>query len=331
MKKRHKLLDVISRYKTVDLSILPTSISKMENLSRLLGKNLYCKRDDLSGFAFGGNKTRKLDYLMKDAADTGADCIVTFGSNQSNWCRMASAAASYLGMEMFLLLDGREPDKASGNLILDKLVDARIEYLDSSDPDEIIAKAQLKVSQLRSSGRNPYYLPVGGSTPIGTLGYMNAFLEILNYSSESGIRFDSIFLATGSAGTQAGLVCAKLIEGWEGNIIGVSVGREKAGQELIVKELVKETLDMCDFSYDNNQLDRIVKVDDNYYGEAYRVNTEQAGEAIKLFARYEGIFLDEVYTGKAASALLDYARKGKIADNEEVLFIHTGGSVQLFE
>lgn len=326
-----KLQNIINRYENIALSVLPTRINKMENLSNQLGKNLYCKRDDLSGFAFGGNKTRKLDYLMKDASNRGADCIVTFGSNQSNWCRMASAAASYLGMEMFLLLDGTEPDTPSANLILDKLVNARIEYMDCHDPDEIIARAQLKVRQLRSSGRNPYYLPLGGSTPIGTLGYMNAFIEILNYSSETGTEFDSIFLATGSAGTQAGLVCAKLIEGWEGNIIGVSVGREKASQELMVKELVKETLDMCDFSFDNNQLDRIVNVDDNYYGEAYRVNTVEAGEAIKMFARHEGIFLDEVYTGKAASALLDYARKGKITDNQEVLFIHTGGNVQLFE
>jgi D-cysteine desulfhydrase/L-cysteate sulfo-lyase len=325
------LQGVIGRYESFNFSVLPTIIYRLDNLSDKLGKNLYCKRDDLTGFAFGGNKTRKLDYLMKDAIDHGADCIVTFGSNQSNWCRMAAAAASYLGLEMFLLLDGPEPGRPSANLILNNLVNARIEYLDCQDHDEIISRAQLKVSQLENSGRKPYFLPVGGSTAIGTLGYINAFREILDYSSEKGIVFDTIFLATGSAGTQAGLVCAKIIEGWKGNIIGVSVGREKVAQELMVKDLVRETLNMCKFSFDEDQLGKAVFVDDDYYGEGYRINTGEAGEAIKMFAQYEGIFLDEVYTGKAASALIDYARKGILRDNQEVLFIHSGGSVQLFE
>ena len=288
---KSKLPDLISRYDHIGLSILPTSIYKMEKLSKLLGVNLYCKRDDLTGFAFGGNKTRKLDYLMKDAIDRGADCIVTYGSNQSNWCRMASAAASYLGLDIYLLLDGPEPEMPSGNLILDNLVDARIEYLDCSDPDEIGSIAKSKVSELKKAGRKPYYLPVGGS----------------------------------------GLVCGKLIESWEGDIIGVSVGRERLEQELMVKDLVEETFRMCGLIVDEIQVEKAVLVDEDYFGAGYRQNTDEASEAIKMFARHEGIFLDDVYTGKAASAMIDYARKGKFSENQNVLFIHTGGNVQLFE
>lgn len=328
---KSKLPDLISRYDHIGLSILPTSIYKMEKLSKLLGVNLYCKRDDLTGFAFGGNKTRKLDYLMKDAIDRGADCIVTYGSNQSNWCRMASAAASYLGLDIYLLLDGPEPEMPSGNLILDNLVDARIEYLDCSDPDEVGSIAKSKVSELKKAGRKPYYLPVGGSTPLGSLGYMRAFNEIINYSSETGIEFDIILLPSGSAGTQAGLVCGKLIESWEGDIIGVSVGRERLEQELIVKDLVEETFRMCGLIVDEIQVEKAVLVDEDYFGAGYRQNTDEASEAIKMFARHEGIFLDDVYTGKAASAMIDYARKGKFSENQNVLFIHTGGNVQLFE
>lgn len=331
MNKLSKLEQVIDSYGSIKLSILPTSIHKMKSLSDQLGVRLYCKRDDLTGFAFGGNKTRKLDYLMNDAVHQGADCIVTFGSNQSNWCRMASAAASSLGMDVYLVLDGEEPSMPSGNLILDKLVGASIEYINSTDPDIAISKSLLMVDELKKAGRKPYFLPVGGSVPLGSLGYIEAFSEIIDYSSESGIEFDRIFVASGSAGTQAGLICGKLLAGWRGEIIGVSVGRDKAEQEEMVFKLAEETFEMLDIAIDSDSLRDSVIVDDNYYGEGYRQNTPEAGEAIRMFARHEGIFLDEVYTGKAASALITYSQKGKLPDNQNVLFIHTGGGIQLFE
>jgi L-cysteate sulfo-lyase len=330
MNAKSKLADIIKNYDSVDLSILPTTLYRMDRLSELLGASLYCKRDDLSGFAFGGNKTRKLDYLMQDAINVDADCIVTFGSNQSNWCRMASAAATALGMDAYLLLDGKEPEIPTANLVLDQLVGANIEYLDCSDPDDIVEKVLNKVEELKKEGKRPYYLPVGGSTPVGTIGYIKAFHEILQYSADNGIEFDKIFVASGSSGTQAGLVCGSILAKWSGEIIGISVGRGKDEQENMIISLVKETFDMLGIDKTGRVEDK-VSVDENYYGEGYRINTSAAGKAIKMFARHEGIILDEVYTGKAAAALLDYADRGELSDNQKILFIHTGGSVQLFE
>ena len=272
---------------------------------------------------------KQLDYLMQDAFDQNADSIVTFGSNQSNWCRMTSAAGSASEMEVHLILDGKEPDKPTGNLILDQLTGANIVYLDCEDDDEVFRYAMDYAYKLEASGMSPYFLPVGGSTPVGTLGYMNAFLEILQYCDLHGKAFDRIVVATGSAGTQAGLVAGQVISGWTGCITGISVGREREEQETMIDSLVRETLGFLNLS-DEFPRD-LVQVNDEYYGEGYRLNTREAGEAIKLFAAKEGIFLDEVYTGKAASGLLGMIEKGEIADNERILFIHTGGAVQLFE
>ena len=313
------------------LSILPAPLYRLNNLSDFLRAEIYCLRDDLTGFGFGGNKTRKLDYLVSDLLKHGADSIVTFGSNQSNWCRMTAAAGSYAGVEVFLLLDGERPEKLTGNLILDKLAGANIEYLGSDDHDFVVARAMERTEELRLKGRKPYYMPVGGSTPTGNLGYINAFSEILDFCDAKSVSFDKIFVATGSAGTQAGLVAGSIINNWEGKIIGISVGRERSEQAAMVSSLVKETFEKFSYQCDTDEIDKRVFVDSDYAGDGYRCNTAEAAEAIQLFARSEGIFLDEVYTGKAAAGLLSYAREKRIRENEKTLFIHTGGTVQLFE
>ena len=331
MKSSKKLISRLKDFNMQDLSILPTPLQRLNKLSSELGANIYCKRDDLTGFAFGGNKTRKLDYLISDALQRGADSIVTFGSNQSNWCRMTAAAGSANGLKVYLFLSGQTPSVATGNLILDYLAGAEITHIDSDDDDVILNASMKKYDELSQAGKNPYFIKVGGSNALGSLGYVRAFYEILTYCKTEGVDFTKIFVGAGSAGTQAGLVAGKILSGWSGDIIGVSVSREHKEQEKIVAGIVSETLELLGERAGINRIDDSVIVDDNYLGKGYRKNTTEGREAIELFATREGIFLDEVYTGKTASGLIDYCRRGRISPGEDMLFIHTGGAVQLFE
>ncbi|TFH33319.1 MAG: D-cysteine desulfhydrase family protein [Bacteroidia bacterium] len=331
MKSAEHLYSISGSIPRYNFSLLPTPLHKLENLGSALGIDIYCKRDDLTGFALGGNKTRKLDYIIRDAVNMGADSIVTFGSAQSNWCRMASAAARYMGIEPHLFLAGDKPDRPTANLILDSLVDARIYFTGLMDETEIVRACMDKADELKAAGRNPYFVAVGGSNPIGCTGYINAMAEILDYESTAGIEFSKIFLASGSAGTQAGLVAGKIVSGWQGQIIGLSVSRGKTEQEQMVADLAASTLVFHGFNPEESRAEKSVIADDLYLGEGYRIITEGCREAIAMFASLEGIFLDEVYTGKAAAGLIDWARRGLITPGENVLFIHTGGTVQLFE
>lgn len=285
----------------------------------------------MTGFAFGGNKTRKLDWLVNDALENGYDSIVTFGSNQSNWCRMTSAAGAVSGIDVHLVLAGTKPGKATANLKLDMLTGANILHIDT-DNDKILEEASLEMTEkLTKEGHKPYYLPVGGSTGLGALGYVNAFAEILEYCQRTGVEFSKIIIATGSAGTQAGLVTGQLISGWAGSVIGMSVSRKSNEQEEKVFNVVKNTFKLLKLPYNAEKVNKLIKVDDSYLGAGYRMNTKECEKAIELFAREEGIFLDEVYTGKAAAGLTDYLNKGKISKSDNVLFLHTGGNIQLFE
>lgn len=313
------------------MSLLPTPVHRLNNLSARLNIDLFCKRDDLTAFAFGGNKIRKLDYLLMDAIANGYDCLITFGAVQSNWCRMTSTAGKVNGLDVFLVLSGEEPEKDTANLLLDKLAGAAITYINSLDRDDIIRETRMRMEELEKGGRKPYYMPVGGSVATGSLGYVQAMAEILEYSENSDLDFEDLVVASGSAGTQAGLVAGQLISGWKGRITGMAVSREGHEQEQNVLDIAKDTLDILDYEYNEDELRSLVSVDDHYLGEGYRMITPECKEAIQDFVQYEGIFLDEVYTGKAAAGLIDYARQGKFAGRGPVLFIHTGGNVQLFE
>jgi len=331
MKKSKKLFSTFKHIPRLNFSILPTPLHNLDNLSNKWDRNLYCKRDDMTGFAFGGNKTRKLDYLIKDALMKGYDSIVTFGSNQSNWCRMTGAAGSVSGMDVHLILAGLKPEKPTANIKLDLLCGARIIHLDT-EKEHLLEEAALEhVEKLKKEGYKPYYLAVGGSNAIGALGYVNAFCEILEFSEKTGICFSKIIVATGSSGTQAGLIAGQLISGWEGSVIGMSVSRKREEQEEKVLQVVMDTCQLLNIQCKTDIAKKFTTVDDNYLGEGYRINTKDCEKAIELFAREEGIFLDEVYTGKAAAGLIDYLNKGKISKSENVLFLHTGGNIQLFE
>lgn len=318
---------ILQRFPKLTISLLPTPLHKLEKLSKEFPANIYCKRDDLTGFAFGGNKTRKLDFLIGDAIKRKADTLIAVGAKQSNFCRIAAAAGVVNGFDVHLVLGGTKPEKPTGNILLDHIFGAKIHYIDSDDWEQWEKKGKMLMKNLSEQGRNVYYLPPGGSTPIGTLGYVLAFYEIIDDSERTGISFDTIILASSSGGTQAGLIAGKELTGWKGKIIGMGVAENKKKLEQEIYNLTCKTGELVGTNINKKN----VLIDDSYRGEKYGARTAQCEEAIKLFAQKEGILLDNVYTGKAAAGLIDYARRGLFDNNVNVLFIHTGGNVELFE
>lgn len=311
----------------LNYSILPTPIHKLENLSRYLNANVYCKRDDLTGFAFGGNKTRKLDYLINEALETGADTIVAVGAYQSNFCRIASAYGAVCGLDVKLVLGGQKPEKATANLMLDYLFGAEIVDVDSCEWNDWEERAKMLAEELSQKGKNVYSMPIGGSTTTGALGYIDCMREIVDFSNKRKIEFKNLFHATGSAGTQSGLIVGKEITNWGGEINGIAITKDSEQLTNEVRLLSEVTGNIFNLKIDIKN----ILVDDNYIGEAYGAETNEAKEAISLFAKYEGILLDNVYSGKAASGMIDYILKGKTEKDANILFLHTGGNIQLFK
>ncbi len=307
------------------LSLLPTPCHKLDRLSKDLGMEIYCKRDDLTGFGLGGNKTRKLELLVGEALEHGSDTLVTCGGVQSNFCRLTAAAGVAAGMQVHLVLGGARPEKETGNLILDRLLGADIQHVSSSNWNDWEAQSDALVEELESKGRKVFRIPIGGSVPTGAIGYVSAFLEILKDEERLGVSFDHIIHATGSAGTQAGLVAGKALTGWQNRITGISVSAGKKEMEEIVYELASNTAALLGARVHRES----VMVDDRFIGPSYAVSTPEGEEAIRIFARQEGVFLDRVYTGKAASGLLAGIRKGEIT-GKRILFLHTGGQPELF-
>jgi 1-aminocyclopropane-1-carboxylate deaminase/D-cysteine desulfhydrase-like pyridoxal-dependent ACC family enzyme len=280
----------------------------------------------LTGFAFGGNKTRKLDYLINEALENGADTIVAVGAYQSNFCRIASAYGAANGLEVWLVLGGKKPEKATANLMLDYLFGAKVKGVESSEWNDWETEAEKLKNELVAKNRNVYCMPIGGSTTTGALGYIDCIKEIVGFSNTKDIHFSNIFHATGSAGTQAGLVVGKTLTEWNGIINGIAVTKDSKQIFNEVKALANDTAAL--FNVDIKDID--IVVDDNYIGEAYGAETESAKEAISLFAKLEGILLDNVYTGKAAAGMIDFIRNSKFKKSDNILFIHTGGNIQLF-
>lgn len=307
------------------LAQTPTPVHYLPRLSRMLGAQIHCKRDDLTGFGFGGNKIRKLEYLLAEATRLGATALVTCGSNQSNWCCMTAVAGAVLGMEVYLVLGGPVPDVDTGNIRLARLAGAKISHIDTADDAVLESACEDLEKSLRARGKQPYRMIMGGSTGLGALGYINAMLEIMAFEEANGIRFSRIIHATGSGGTQAGLVAGSLLRGWQGEIIGMAVSRQRSAQEEKVRKVLAQML-----PEEAVQRAKVI-VEDGFVGGGYRQKTDACLEALDIFARVEGIFLDEVYTGKAAAGLIEYCRSGRLGRDENVLFLHTGGTAQLFE
>ncbi len=317
-----KRLDLFPR---IPLSLTPTPCHRLNHISDRYGVEIFCKRDDLTGFGFGGNKSRKLELLVAEALDRNCDTLVTSGGIQSNFCRITAAAGAYAGLSVHLLLGGRVPERLTGNLILDKLLGAELHFIESDDWEEWEEENRRITRDLESQGRKVFLIPIGGSVPVGALAYTMAFIEILEDQERMGLSFDHIIHASGSSGTQAGLMAGRSLTGWQGKISGISVGMDRESLTEKVAGLANETAQLLGGNVDPAG----VTVDDAHIGDGYAIPTEAGKEAIDLFAREEGIFVDHVYTGKAAAALLDWLEGGRLK-GERVLFLHTGGTPELF-
>jgi len=303
---------------------LPTPVEKMPRLAAALGGPvLSIKRDDQTGLAFGGNKTRKLEYLVAEAQANGARTLITTGAVQSNHCRQTAAAAARFGFECILVLAG-DPALDQGttaNLLLDQLLGAKIIWT-SRDARDLALEGAFQDAW--NAGKRPYRVPYGGSGPVGAAAYVFALKELL----EQGVHPDTIVFATSSGGTQAGLVLGKELFGYKGRILGISVDEPAQQLKNHVADLANQTADLLDTTI---RIDpESVNVDDHYLGAGYGIPTPADIEAIRLFAQTEAILLDPVYTGRAAAGLLNLARKGAFTPGEQVLFWHTGGNPALF-
>ncbi|HVJ52959.1 MAG TPA: D-cysteine desulfhydrase [Aliidongia sp.] len=323
----------LARFPRIRFGHLPTPLEPMPGLSRALGgPSLYIKRDDCTGLASGGNKTRKLEFLIADALAQGADLVITQGATQSNHARQTAAAAAKCGLECKLLFEERVTGfgveyEESGNVLLDKLFGAEIVARLPAGTDMQKAMEDLAV-ELRAKGRKPYVIPGGGSNPIGALGYVACALELLQQAFETGLRIDHIVMATGSAGTQAGLLVGLHGSNAEIPLMGISVRQPREKQEENVHRLSQATAEHVGLKGAFPRA--LVVADGGYVGEGYGKPTPAMIEAIKLTARHEGILLDPVYTGKGMAGLVGLVRAGRFKPTDNVVFIHTGGSAGLF-
>ncbi len=322
----------LSRFERLHFAHLPTPLEPLENLSRHLGgPNIWIKRDDCTGLSSGGNKTRKLEFLMGDALAKQADTVITQGATQSNHARQTAAIAAKLGMQCHILLEDRtgSDDRAynyNGNVFLDQLHGASVSK--RAGGTDMNAEMGTLAERLAADGKRPYIIPGGGSNEIGALGYVNAALELLTQSNDRGLRIDRVVHATGSAGTQAGLVTGLVGSNSGIPVLGVGVRAPKADQEKNVFALAKRTADHLGLG-DIIDRSRVVANCD-YVGAGYGIPTEGMIEAVTLLARTEGILLDPVYSGKGMAGLVDLIRKGEFGPDENVVFLHTGGSIALF-
>lgn len=312
----------------VKLAHLPTPLEPMERLTTALGgAQVWIKRDDQTGLATGGNKTRKLEMLIADAQQQNADVVLTVGAMQSNHCRQTAAAAAYSGLGCTLVLRGHEPAHTqwNGNLLLDNLLGARLWWAGDDDPLQAL-EAAARAEQ--EAGRRPYVIPYGGSNEVGAAAYALAFQELDNQMAELGIHFDRVVFATSSGGTQAGLVVGAKATGYQGQVLGISVDKTGGHLRDTVVQLLPPTAERLAANIQVGAAD--VHIDDGYLAGGYGVVTAAERDAIRLLARTEGILLDPVYTGKAMAGLIDLVRRGEIGAEERVLFWHTGGTPAIF-
>jgi L-cysteate sulfo-lyase len=321
-----------SRFPRVRLAHLPTPLEPMDRLSKHLGgPRLWIKRDDCTGLSTGGNKTRKLEFLMGEALARKADTVITQGATQSNHARQTAAAAARLGLSCHLLLEDRtgnnSPDYTlNGNVLLDRLHGASIAKRPAGA--DMNAEMETLAEKLRSEGRTPYVIPGGGSNPVGALGYANCALELLAQANDIGLEIDHVVHATGSAGTQAGFVTGLVALNSGIPVLGIGVRAPREKQEQAVFDLAVRTAEHLGTPGIVKRAHIVANSD--YVGPGYGLPTPGMVEAVTLVARLEGILLDPVYTGKGMAGLIDHVRKGFFAKDADVVFLHTGGSAGLF-
>ena len=302
---------------------LPTPIEELPRLSdHLAGPRILIKRDDQTGLAFGGNKTRKLEFLVAEARDQGAQTLISGGALQSNHCRQTAAAAARFGLDCILVLSGEMPEYASANLILDQLFGAEIVTVaDRAYRDRTL---QETFDKAVAAGRKPYLVPYGGSSPTGALGYAFAVEEFM----QQNIHADWFVFGTSSGGTHAGLVLGQRVFGYQGKVLGISIDESEEWLQTHVSKIASDASEKLGQRIEFIPADVLATA--NYCGAGYGVLTDAEREAVNLFAKYEGLLLDPVYTGRAAAGMIDLIREGFFKKDETVLFWHTGGQPALF-
>jgi len=311
----------------IDLCMLPTPIVPLYQFSdHLGGPRIYMKRDDLTGVGFGGNKNRKLEYLLADALQQDADVIVTEGAVNSNHCLQTAACAAKLGLECELVLSGEEPKDVTGNYLLFHILGVPIHRVD--DSSERKEKIKEREKELTSLGKKPYIVPTGGSNAVGAFGYINCILEISKQAKEIGVEFDYFVHAAGSSGTQAGMLIGKELYSPKLNIISISGGISGEFLTNETRDIIKKFEERFNAGLNVNQIS--VSVETKYAGPGYEIPSTDMIETVKLVAQLEGVFLDPVYNGKAMVGLIDMIKSGRISHSASVLFLHSGGGPSIF-
>ncbi|HEV2527694.1 MAG TPA: D-cysteine desulfhydrase family protein [Thermomicrobiales bacterium] len=319
----------LSRLARFPLISGPTPLQRATNLESAIGgrsPRIYIKRDDLTGLALGGNKVRKLEYLVADALAQRATVLVTEGAAQSNHARLTAAAANRAGLQSLLILDRRNGDDISGNLLLDHLLGAEIRIVD----DQVSRTAAMAtvVDELRDDGQHPYVIPTGGSVPIGAAGYTAFVLELLNQLQEVGESPRRLYLATGSQGTQAGIEVGVRAYSASFLVQGIAVSGTTQEQTRNIARLANQTAELLHTRMKFHHGE--IMVDDGFIGPGYGKPTPEALDAIRVLARSEGILLDPAYTAKAMAGLIHHIETAELRPNDSVVFLHTGGAPALF-
>ncbi|MGI6345294.1 MAG: D-cysteine desulfhydrase family protein [Bacillota bacterium] len=319
----------LARFPRIGLAALPTPLQPAPRFSAALGGkvNIWLKRDDNTGLAIGGNKARKLEFLFADALNQGCDTVITTGGPQSNHCRMTAAAAARLGLSCHLVLTSRPFDLRQGNLLLDELLGAELHFCPPSEGRDISREMSNLAEELRQAGRHPYLIPLGGSNPLGALGYVAAVRELVAQADELGVEFSALIHASGSGGTQAGLLVGTLLHHLPTQVLGFSVSAKRPVLEDRIRTVATGLLQLLGLETD---VEEHLHVSDEFVGDGYGRPTSQSSEALQLLARTEGVIIDPVYTAKAMAGLIDGVRNGRFPEGSNVLFWHTGGSPALF-
>lgn len=317
----------LQRFSKTSLGFFPTPVVELPRLSKLLdGPSIFMKRDDLTGLALGGNKTRKLEYLLGDALTKGCDVIITAGAAQSNHCRQTAAAAAKLGIECHLVLGGESPDEPGGNLLLNLIFGCQLHWTKDHRKGEDVPQI---CAQMKAEGRQPYIVPYGGSNELGAIAFAAAADELHQQCGE--LPLTHIVFASSSGGTQAGLMLGSKMLDASYKLVGIKIDKDDADHDAFehkVLSLANRTADLVNFNHEFTAPELFLN--SSYLGAGYAVIGESEREAILLTARTEGILLDPVYTGRAMGGMIDMIRTGELSRQDKVLFWHTGGAPAIF-
>lgn len=319
-------LENLPRFRLADF---PTPIEYLETLTKKYnGPDIFIKRDDLTSLGLGGNKTRKLEFLVGEALKQKKDALVTTGGLQSNHCRLTAAAARKAGLDCHLVLNGNQPEIANGNLLLNRIFGATIHYCDRKDRDDRLLQV---ADELAAAGKKPYVIPLGGSNDVGSVGYVNAMLELTRQLDNISATPDAIVFASSSGGTQAGLALGAKITGFSGDVLGISIDQTKTGPDPFPPLLTQITNTTAErIGTDIRMTDSDFSLNCDYLGAGYAMPGELEFSAIRDLSLLEGILLGPVYTARAMGGLLDMIQKRDFTKEQTVLFWHTGGTPELF-